>query len=89
VKLVKGALLLFVVIGTIGGWVAGLFFGANLGGSVDSTTYAFVGAGLGLVGALIIGFVVKKALAILLLVVLLALLFGSTALPSLLARLAP
>lgn len=99
-KLVKGALLLFVVIGTLGGWVAGLFFGANLGGSVGcvpfnalanadscSTTYAILGAGIGLIATLIIGFVVKKVLAIVLLLVLLALMFGSNALPSLLDNL--
>ncbi|MFO0703063.1 MAG: hypothetical protein U0514_04400 [Candidatus Andersenbacteria bacterium] len=97
-KLVKGALLLFVVVGTIGGGIAGLLFGTNLGGNFGclpfnavinyescANTYAIVGAGLGLILSLIIAFFIKKALAIALLVLLLALLLGSTTLPSLFA----
>ncbi|MFO0702619.1 MAG: hypothetical protein U0514_01950 [Candidatus Andersenbacteria bacterium] len=97
-KLVKGALLLFVVVGTIGGGIAGLLFGTNLGGNFGclpfnavinyescANTYALVGAGLGLILSLVIAFFVKKALAIALLVLLLALLLGSTTLPSLFA----
>lgn len=97
-KLTFGPFLLFVAIGTVLAAFAGFMFGANLGGNFGcfefagdsgyigcSYFYALVGAGIGLIVSILLGRMLQKVAAIILLVIIVFVLFGSSLIPTFLS----